>query len=108
MNYCEDRYRKLLADAAGCDLIAELAVELSKREHFRKLAADYRELAVSLRRIILSSILIAMRKISQVDGPSVADINHKTALLQVEADPLADPAEKAIKVMEILQLQTMG
>jgi hypothetical protein len=43
---------KLIADAAECDLIANLAAEKDKREAFRSLAVQYRKMADAIRTVI--------------------------------------------------------
>ncbi len=43
---------KLIADAAECDLIANLATEKDKREVFQSLAAQYRSMAEAIRTVI--------------------------------------------------------
>lgn len=42
------RIEKLLADAADCDLIANLATDERKRINFQRLASQYRALAETL------------------------------------------------------------
>ncbi len=43
---------KLLTEAENCDLIARLATDPSKRELFKKLAADLRGMATDIRAAI--------------------------------------------------------
>jgi hypothetical protein len=47
-----NRIEKLIADAAECELIANLAVDLDKREAFRNLSNQYRAMADALRAVI--------------------------------------------------------
>lgn len=46
------RLERLQAAAAECDLIANLAADVQKREMFNKLAADYRAMAKDIEKII--------------------------------------------------------
>ena len=43
---------KLIADAAECDLIGNLATEADKRQAFRDLAAQYRKMAEAIRQVM--------------------------------------------------------
>jgi rubrerythrin len=43
------RHEKLLLDAADCEMIGALATNAEKRELFRRLAKDLKQLAVDLR-----------------------------------------------------------
>jgi hypothetical protein len=49
MKDLHDELNKLLADAEDCDLIANLATDLAKRATFRRLAAQFREMAEQLK-----------------------------------------------------------
>jgi hypothetical protein len=46
------RFEKLLSEAAECDVIAGLAMDVKKRELFERLARDYREMARDVEKII--------------------------------------------------------
>ena len=46
------KLEKLIADAAECELIANLASEDDKRKVFRSLAAQYRAMAEAIRTVI--------------------------------------------------------
>lgn len=46
------RLERLQAAAAECDLIANSAADVQKREMFNKLAADYRAMAKDIEKII--------------------------------------------------------
>ena len=46
------RLENLLTQAAECDLIANLATDIQKRELFQKLAREYREMASDVEKII--------------------------------------------------------
>ena len=48
----KDRVEKLLAAAAECDLVANLATDAQKRELFERLARDYRQMAKDVEKII--------------------------------------------------------
>ena len=45
----KERYEKVIADAAECDLVGSLAADQEKREMFRALAAQYRRMAEALK-----------------------------------------------------------
>ena len=46
------RYEKVLADAAECDLVGNLAADKEKRDMFRSLAEQYRRMAEALKQEI--------------------------------------------------------
>jgi hypothetical protein len=46
---------KFLADAADCDMIGNLAAEPAKRELFRRLAADLRQMVADIDAAIAAS-----------------------------------------------------
>jgi hypothetical protein len=48
----ENAVRKILADAAECDLVGSLAADKEKREMFRGLAEQYRRMAEALKQEI--------------------------------------------------------
>ncbi len=52
MEELKAKLEKLMADAAECDLIANLASEDDKRRTFRDLAAQYRVMADAIRKTI--------------------------------------------------------
>ena len=45
MQNLTDRLEKLIADAAECDMISNLAADAAKRASFRRLAEQYRQMA---------------------------------------------------------------
>ena len=49
MNDLHARLEKVLADAAECDLIGNLAADRAKRDMFRGLAEQYKEMAGRIR-----------------------------------------------------------
>jgi DICT domain-containing protein len=49
MEDLKNRLDKVTADAADCDLIANLATDAEKRKMFRELADQYRRMADALR-----------------------------------------------------------
>ena len=49
MQDLKTRFEKLLADAAECDMIGNLAADKEKREMFRSLGQQYRRMAEALR-----------------------------------------------------------
>ena len=55
MEDLEAALAKLLADAEDCDLIGNLANDLSKRATFRRLAAHHRQMAEELKSAIARS-----------------------------------------------------
>jgi hypothetical protein len=48
----DNRIRRLLSDAADCDLIGHLATDGAKRTTFRRLAQEFRQIAEELKRDI--------------------------------------------------------
>jgi hypothetical protein len=46
------RVESLLKQAAECDLVANLATDVEKRELFARLAREYREMARDVKKII--------------------------------------------------------
>jgi hypothetical protein len=54
MQDLKTRYEKVLADAAECELIRDLATDTAKREMFGSLAQQYRQMAEALKREISS------------------------------------------------------
>ena len=52
MEDLQTRMQQLTADAAECDLIANLATEKDKQEAFRNLAEQYRKMADAIRQVI--------------------------------------------------------
>ena len=52
MGKLDNRIRRLLSDAADCDLIGNLAADGAKRTTFRKLAQEFRQIAEELKRDI--------------------------------------------------------
>jgi hypothetical protein len=48
----KERYEKVLADAAECDLVGSMAADKEKREMFRSLAEQYRRMAEALKQEI--------------------------------------------------------
>lgn len=52
MKDLQPRAEKLLQEAAECDLIAGLAMDVKKRELFERLARDYREMAKDVQKIM--------------------------------------------------------
>jgi hypothetical protein len=52
MEDLKSKLDKLIADAAECDLIANLAMEADKRDAFRDLAVQYRKMADAIRTVI--------------------------------------------------------
>jgi hypothetical protein len=52
MKDMERRVEKLIADAAECDLIANLAAETDKQEAFRSLANQYRAMAAAIEAVM--------------------------------------------------------
>jgi hypothetical protein len=51
-----DKLEKLRADAEDCDLIGRLATDQTKRETFRKLATQLRDMAAELEVVIAAKI----------------------------------------------------
>lgn len=54
MDELRSKLNKLLADAADYDLIAQLATDPDRRDAFRVLAAQTRDIASKLKQLILS------------------------------------------------------
>ena len=52
MQDLKDRYEKILADIAECDLIGSLAADEEKRQMFRSLGEQYRRMAEALKQEI--------------------------------------------------------
>lgn len=48
----KEKLERLEVDAAECDLISNLAIDMIKREAFNKLAQQYREMAAEIKRLI--------------------------------------------------------
>jgi hypothetical protein len=48
MKDLEDRLRRLRLDAADCELIAKLAMDLGKRRVFERMAEQYRAMIVEI------------------------------------------------------------
>ena len=51
-----DKLEKLRADAEDCDLIGRLATDQTKRETFRRLATQLRDMAAELEGVIAAKI----------------------------------------------------
>lgn len=49
MHDLQARLEKLIADAADCEIIGNLAADVAKRATFRRLAEQYREMAERIR-----------------------------------------------------------
>jgi hypothetical protein len=49
MQDLEQRFEKLLADAADCEVIANLAADQRKRAAFARLASQYKAMAEAMR-----------------------------------------------------------
>ena len=54
MHDLKAQLEKLVADAAECEIIANLATDKDKREAFRSLAVQYRKMADAIREVISS------------------------------------------------------
>jgi hypothetical protein len=55
MQDTKDKRETFLADAAECDMIGNLAAEPEKRELFRRLAADLRQMVADIDAAIAAS-----------------------------------------------------
>lgn len=66
------RFDRLLADAAECDLIGSLAADATKRNNFRRLAEQYRLLALEVK--------------AEMDGGGFSSISDREFLLRNAKD----------------------
>ena len=57
MKDIQHRIEKLLNDAEDCALISKLATIPAKREAFKKLAIDYRRMALELEALVINNAI---------------------------------------------------